>query len=426
MMLKKKLKNAILKFVNQPENGIKSSQTLYECLFYCINRARHGNKLFWEQESEKVAVEIVKSQLENGGFDIGYNFQFGNSLRKQKKFEGTSPELLSVVALNLYLLQKKELNNQSLSDEILRSVLRGVRWAQSQLIETDQGVAIPYAPETAPIVHIPNATSFALCALATSLHHPDLIDKRDEISATVKRMYQFMMSQLVPSARGDGAYWPYFFQTNNIQELRLGNDKIDNYHLAQQLFFHCLSQEFVPDDTNLSIIRATTQYLISLVSADGFVPYQFSQGKTSEKVDTWGFSSVPMALIAASKYVDDPSLDKALKQTTHFLLTHCRGEEHFYPIILWGDGEPFDKEFYPRSDAWVIHACSEVASIIKEEDLEFCDSVYFRIRDSGFIGKENHTLTTRKKIFGVIVRLAMSLKHGAKSLKSITSGLSSN
>ena len=409
-MIKKKLKNTILKFINQPEDEIKSSQTLYECLFFCLNRARQENQAFWEKECDRVVTEIINSQLDNGGFDIGYNFQFGNGLKKLNKREATSPELLSVVALNLYLSQKSEFDSVELYDEVSRCVYKGVQWARSHLLETEQGVAIPYAPETASIVHIPNATSFALCALATSIHHPDLKNSRDELCEVVKQMYQFMQSQLVLSSDGRGAYWPYFYQSDNPKERRLGNDKIDNYHLAQQLFFHCVSQDFVPDDTNLHIIRATTEYLVSIIGPEGDVPYKFAEGKASEKIDTWGFSSVPMALHAATRYINDPSLIEGLELTTSFLLEHCKSDEHFYPIILWGDGTPFDKEFYPRSDAWVIHACSEVASILSEKDLQFCDSVYFKIRDCGFTGKENHTFTKRKKLFGNIVRFVNFLK----------------
>lgn len=398
-----KLKNVILQFVNSPENGIKSSQTLYECLFFAVNRWRQTGTTDWLRQCEKVALEIVQDQLPDGGFDIGYDFIFGKGLRKKSVREGTSPELLSVTALGLFVLHCGQQVSDSTNLKVRKSLDSGVEWIFRYLKEQPDGsFAIPYAPLSHEGIHITNATSFALSALAVASVVSES-GKKDELTKAVKLMYRFMSSQLVPASGRAGMLWPYFFR--GAEDEGFSNDKIDNYHIAQQLYHHCLAQQYVPDSSNLEIIEQVGGYLVNLQDDEGFVPYTFAQGRISDKVDVWGFSALVPAFAEAAKYLKNPDLENAVLRGVGYLFRHCVSEKNFYPIILNSGKKVFDSHFYPRSDAWVIHALSCVPDCLSDAQNKFCDSIFYRIAGENFSGLENHTLTNKKALFAKLVYL---------------------
>jgi hypothetical protein len=399
------LKDIVLKYVNRPEDSVLSSQTLYECLFFAINREKQCGNKYWFYKATNVARMIIDTQLDNGGFNIGYNFQFGRGLKKSAEREGTTPEILSVTALNEYLNNFRPLIDDGFAAECEAAIEKGLLWLNKYCVENEFGVAVPYAPETTNFIHITNATSFALSALSTTkIGSTDVLDAESR-NKLVFGMYEFMNSQLRSDIGMSGKYWPYFYDGGSSEERALGNEKIDNYHIAQQLFFHCVSQRFVPNATNLDIIERVTLYLIQLVESDGFVPYTIHKGAKSNKVDTWGYSSVVMALCASKEFVQHEATDSAINRCIRYLRLYCRSEDHFIPIVNNISKHAHDSNFYPRSDAWVIHAFSEAAEFCSQEDLFFCDQVFAKIENDGFSGKENHTLTFRKKVFASMVYL---------------------
>ena len=97
-----KIKDIILKIVNKPTNNILSSQTLYEALFANVNMYLKYKDNKYKNASHDIAYLISNTQLEDGGFDIGYNFRFGNNMTKKSNKESTTPEILSIFALIKY------------------------------------------------------------------------------------------------------------------------------------------------------------------------------------------------------------------------------------------------------------------------------------------------------------------------------------
>lgn len=403
----KKFKNFILKIVNKPEANILSSQTLYESLFYLINT--------YEQEDEKVKKEELKVnanalalficdyQLKDGGFDLGYDFIFGKGLHKKNLKEGTSPELLSISALALYY---KKIEADPI---ILNSIRKGLDWVFARVIKVDNDYAIPYAPDSYDKVHITNATSFAISSLALCINlFDENIDKK--IEAYVNGMYRFMSKQL-EYKNETSAYWPYFYLNGTDQELALVNDKVDNYHISQQLYHHVLAQQYVPSNTNLDTIKFVLNYLISLVDEEGFAPYTHAAGKTSDKVDVWGFSSLIAGFSICSTYLENNESADCAKKVYNYLMEYCYNGNYFSPIILNSTKTVFDNHFYPRSDAWVIHALSEYRNICSENEhiSQVSSQVFLLIKKNEFKGLENHTITTRKKIFAFTVGAIRSL-----------------
>ncbi|ROR17237.1 hypothetical protein EDB67_12234 [Vibrio crassostreae] len=396
------MKNQILSFVNKPEPNILSSQTLYECLFYNINMYSTVECQSYLNNAKKVAHKICETQLEDGGFDLGYDFIFGKGLHKNNLKEGTSPELLSLTALALYssLVDNKD-------EMVLRSVMKAIDWIEHRVIEVQQGVyAIPYAPDSYKKVHIINATSFAISAIATSIQFIDDRERKLKFERYLDGMYKFMFSQ-VDYTSEDAGLWPYFYQNGSEEELKFINDKIDNYHMAQQLYHHMIADAFYPNEYNKKSIRLIFNYLVSIIDNDGFLPYTYSKGKATDKVDVWGFSSLigcfslyyEIYKCEVSRGVAEKSLD--------YLMKYAWNEGYFNPIILNSNKSVFDGHFYPRSDAWVIHAISDYYRFVNNDECVLLRSqaVFSKILNAGFTGLENHTITPRKRLFAALVNL---------------------
>lgn len=396
------LKNAILSFVNKPEGGILSSQTLYGCLFYQINMYHTTGDDEYLGNAKQVARKICSTQLSDGGFDLGYNFIFGKGLNKKNLKEGTSPELLSLTALSLY---SQLVNNQD--KVVLDAIEKSIGWIEKRVIEIETDIfAIPYAPDSYSKVHIINATSFAISAIASSACHIKDIERKKKFEVFLNGMYQFMFNQIEKTS-DDAGLWPYFYKNGSQEELKLINDKIDNYHMAQQLYHHIIADSFYPNNYNKKSIKMIFNYLISILDDNGYLPYTFNKGKATDKVDVWGFSSLVGCFSLYSKVYECAVAKKASQRCFDYLMKHAWNGDYFYPIILNSNKSVFDSHFYPRSDAWVIHAISDYNRFISQDDdvIVKTNSVFYKIVSNDFTGLENHTITPRKKAFATIVNL---------------------
>tara|TARA_R110002124_G_scaffold271918_1_gene440867 strand:+ start:1319 stop:2554 length:1236 start_codon:yes stop_codon:yes gene_type:complete len=403
------LKNTVLKFVNSPEPNVLSSQTLYEMLFYANNRYLQTSDLSWFDKGRAVAGQIIDTQLPDGGFDIGYDFLFGSGLRKSHDREGTSPEVLSLVALcafyKIHFPRLDDVERQS----ILSAIHKGADWILRFCIDDRDGVAIPYAPHSYDGVHITNATSFAVSALAAVF---DVLPayQSDVVREKIEGMYRFTFNQLERSSEGS-AYWPYFYSKDESAFSQYGNDKVDNYHIAQQLYHHFLAGSILPSQYNDSILHDVSNYLLGILDGEGFLPYTTTNGVSSDKVDLWGFSSLVPAYIKAYQVFGGEEFLQAAQNVCFYIFRYCRCDSHFYPIVLNSSKTTFDSNFYPRSDAWVIHSLSELffyPELVTSDQVAFADSVFDKIQNSGCRGLENHTLTFRKLVFAKVVKIVKS------------------
>lgn len=392
--LKSKAKKVVLGYVNKPTKDIISSQTIYETIFYINNKDENFKKNHYEIAIKK----LIETQLDDGGYDIGYDFQFGPNMKKTKKKEGTSPEQLSLVALCIAASEYPARN------DILQSIEKSYEWITRRLIKNSQGIAIPYAPDSYKYIHITNATSFCISAVA---HAINFLDEEKKLIArkNVEGMCEFMLSQLVVT--NTGAYWPYFYQNGSKTEAKLVNNKIDNYHIAQQLYHHCLTHKICDISSNKKIIESVSEYLLSLVEDDGYVPYTVFNSKRSDKIHLWGFASLIPAFVQSYLILkDNRHLEAALKVAT-YIEKYAVASDYFYPIVSHNDKKPLDKNFYPRSDAWVIHALSELEKIgsLTKKLTEISEKSFKKILLNDFKGLENHVLTYRMKIFASLIRI---------------------
>jgi len=387
------LKNQILKFVNNPSKDILSSQTLYEAMFYLLNVRDEI-----DDSQRNLANLIVQTQLEDGGFDIGYDFQFGPNLSKTHEKEGTSPELLSLVALAKYY--RRDSSNLLVKD----AIDKGVNWILSRVVKLENNqYAIPYAPDSYRGIHITNATSFCISALAHCLEFMDN-EQKAKAEVTLDGMYQFMAAQLEP--HGNSSYWPYFYQGATGEEKLNINNKIDNYHMAQQLYHHILAEEYYPSKDNLKAINLVGNYLLTLVDESGYIPYTNFEGRISDKVHLWGYASLIPAFVRLYAITNQSQLLVGAESVKKYILDNCYIGPHFAPIILNSDKTMFDTNFYPRSDAWVIHGLSEL-KLIGAFDLDTersCSASFEACERQSFRGLENHAVTWRMKVFASLVR----------------------
>ncbi len=386
------MKNTILKFVNKPSANILSSQTLYESAFYLMNLNQRS-----ESKISEVIDKIVDTQLPDGGFDIGYDFQFGPNLSKSNAKEGTSPELLSLTALGMYTDLYGE------RETVIHAIKLAVDWVLARIVYVGDGVAIPYAPDSFRGIHITNATSFCISALAYALAHADE-SRKVQIEEVIVGMYKFMHSQLV--IKGNEGYWPYFYQDAKGEEAKLINDKIDNYHIAQQLYHHCLAQKKVPNDFNIETINLVSNYLLKLINDEGYLPYTFLKDRVSDKVHMWGFAALIPAFVEIYLITGNVKAKESALKVANYIMKFSALDEHFSPIILNSNKTIFDSNFYPRSDAWVIHSLSELEKLNMYDDniSDLCGKCYAKIQHQNFLGLENHVVTFRMRVFAKIVR----------------------
>ena len=394
-----RIKKFVLSIVNAPQSGIRSSQTIYECLFYAISRYEQERSERWAVLASHVADSLCDIQLSDGGFDIGYEFLFAHGVRKSSVQEATCPEVLAIAALARYL--DLEIDSPIRAKALL-AVRAGVRWILRFKIEMENGAAMPYAPYSLSGVHITNATSFASSALACSLHYLEGED-RELAEGAVRDMCLFMRNQLVLTA--NGGFWPYFYQEGDVLQI----DKIDNYHIAQQLFHHCLVNKSAPNDDNSFIIDKVSNYLLGVQSEDGYVPYALRSGKSSGYVSVWGFAALVSAFVAAAKVTKQDVFLVGAKRARRYLIERCRVGDHFAAVVDHPSGAITDPRYYPRSDAWVIHGLVDLAC---GEDLDICDHIFQKIISSDYRGDENHTLTLRKRAFYAIVNIVRKKKAG--------------
>lgn len=396
-----KIKKRILKFINKPQRNILSSQTLYECLLASLDLYEVTKDDYWMIQAKEITNLVKSIQLENGGFDIGYNFMFGNGLKKYSYKEATTPEVVSIYALYRF----GELFG---FDDIHKNIADGVKWIFSQVVKVcEDKYAIPYAPHTYRGVHITNGVSFTIGVLSYYLKYNSDDSHAEQI---FNGLINFMYDELEEAK--EGKYWPYFYKHGTPEELKLVNNKIDNYHIGQQLKYHCVAYRNFPNDKNLKIIKSVSTYLKSRINEEGILPYTENNLKVSDNIDIWGYSSVIKGLLDSFVVLGDNYLrDKAQKMMEFIILNSWNGR-YFIPIVSTNKGY-FDTNFYPRSDAWVLHTVSHYQKVNGyDKDLyKICTLDYEIIKKCNFRGLENHTLTTRKAISYKLLKLLISNRN---------------
>lgn len=400
MLRRRIIKKIVTKFINSPSAGIYSSQTLYECLLCSCSMYLISKDERWKLAAAGLAERISRAQLNDGGFDIGYDFLFGKTRRKRHKVEATSPELVSIYALSLYA----NIFGDRAFDS---SIEKGVRWALRYIRHVGDALAIPYAPLSYDDIHITNATSFAIsaCSEAAFCLNDDIL--ACHCKDAVDGMSKFMNSQL--TTVDGGGYWSYFYSSGEADSSEISG-KVDNYHVAQQLWHHMMVRDELKSRDDRACIEKVSAYLKSKISEDGFIPYTENEGKVSGYVSVWGYASVLLPLSVLVKKGDLVALKKGRLIVDKLRMKAWNGK-YFWPV-LDSDWGVLDSNFYPRSDAWVLHSLSEWLRVDPDQSdlFEIIDIGFREIESAEFKGLENHAINFRKRVVGSVARMLKSIR----------------
>lgn len=380
MEIIKNLKESYSSFINKPSKNVLSSQTLYEALLSNLNIYKfNGDKKYFE-EAIKIGDLIVNTQLPNGGFDIGYNFYFGANIKKNSKVQATTPEILSVYALTeLY----KCINDK----KVEQAIIKGINWLKNNLFIDDDGYrVISYAPQTIDYVHITNCISFCIGTIANYAS----VFNDDSLNDIYHSMCRYMRNELCYLDESK-AYWLYFEKKYRGKgEIY---SKTDNYHIAQQLYYHSIAKKYIIDADNDIIVNSVGEYLKAELRKKILLPYMvfLDTGRIIDNCDVWGYSSLLLAMLKLDD-IDDANKVKKI-------LTDCFWKkDHFAPSISF-NYEVLDNNYYPRSDAWVLHALSESLLYVADETTKIIvETGLKRLSDCKYSGMECHALTWRKEL----------------------------
>ena len=382
-----KYKSILNNILLWPKTSVMCSQTLYESLLSIIDLYELTKKKIYIEEIKFLSDLIIREQNYDGGFNIGYNFNFGTKLVKKSTNESTSPEMLSLYAL---IRANKYVKNEKLNN----AINKGVNWIEKNSIKiSSKKYGIPYAPNTLNDIHIINACSFCLPALAYSLQK----DKNNErIKVLFYGYINFLYDELESNDVSDGKYWRYFYRGGKRFKREIQKDKIDNYHLGQQLKYHCVIQKIIPTNKNFKIIKHLSDYLLSIKNTQGIYEYCNSHSFKPNNIHIWSFSSAIQGFVEAYSIIKNEKLLESAITIKKWIIKHSWNGKYFIPVLDM-NGNVLDNNYYPRTNAWAIHSMTQYMQYcgFKKDLLLIVENVYSDLSNNSFIGKEKHVWTKR-------------------------------
>jgi len=340
----------------------------------------------WLGLIKEVVDIIIVVQHDDGGFDIGYDFDYGS---KHKTGEPTTPEMLMLVSLKL---AKNHLKNWDRYTDLLISISKAEKWIISFARKADIGWEIPYSPYSDSNVVVNNAVSFAIGALG--------IELKDEYKETYEGFKLYMASVLQNSE--NGSFWFYYTPQ---QQQKMPKDvalKVDYYHIAQQLEMHSYAEIANADDkAHHQLISSVESELVSKFLDKSQYKLIENVAVDSQRIHVWGLTSIIPGLITSYKLTANPKALQLAEQIGEFVVSKCFRKNYFVPVIN-SDGSAWDVSVYVRSDAWCIHALSSLLPHVSSEKkkfyLELINAVVTNIRSKDYSGIENHASSTGLEI----------------------------
>ncbi|WP_111672223.1 hypothetical protein [Algoriphagus litoralis] len=372
------------------------SQTIYQVLIGCIRLYEATNKDIWLKRAHRVCIILVSTQQEDGGFDIGYEFNFG---LLHKKGESTSPELVGLSALVRYY---KISGNQIAAE----AAHKAANWIKNNAVKVDQNKwMIPYAPRTINQVMVYNGTSFAVGALGEYLSvFPDV-----ELDVIYHGMVVYLESVMSSDQHGLGKFWFYSDQMrDDLSEEAL--NKIDYYHQMQQVEAHCESQFVKPTDEQRRIIASASIHVSSKQEDDGKIPYL---NKRTD-IHLWGYCSCASGFLLAGKVVED--MNEEFRNRARLIYAwiekYSWNGKYFFPIVSHRN-QIVDNSFYVRSDAWVFNsfALAVKENIEYDKYYSICELSYQAMSAADFSGPENHASNRSKRLYIYVLNSLGKIKR---------------
>jgi len=390
--MKSLIKNAVKKTLLSPPYIKYSSQTVYQALLYTVRMYKFTNKVEWKEEVRNLTNILISIQRPDGGFDIGYDFNFG---LLHKKGDSTSPELYSVYAL----VQAYGVLEDS---SILRSLEKAKQWIEFHSVYTSLDEAyLPYSPYNTKDVIVYNGTSFALGAYSAM----------STLISIDKNLLDAMSRYLIRNIHKNEEYgyiW-YYNDQNRTDIDDIKKNKIDFYHQAQQIEMHCLyffSQDKVQLGQAVERIVSTFMSLVELSEKNTILPYANENVHFGNNIHVWGLSSFISAYVGIRNYLNTEQQKKAekqIKKTISWLFETSLSCNYFVPVLN-ETGRVFDPRYMVRSDAWVINSIVNylVSYDTNDTELKRLELVFERMKSADFSGIENHASNKRVRFMRVI------------------------
>ncbi|WP_143475895.1 hypothetical protein [Pseudoalteromonas sp. EB27] len=354
------------------------------------------------KEIAEVSDKLLNIQKKDGGFDIGYDFNFGF---EHKKGESTSPELYAVTVLNVsYDILVEYSEYSELSKKIKKSIVAAVNWIKIHSRLKHEGSSewvIPYGPYSTNKTMVYNGVSFAAGALGPSIRFFNESEK--EILINIYDGFcLYLLNSLTSGKHGD--FW--FYNDQERTDLStLKREKIDYYHQAQQLEVHCIAEQYQSNQNQNEIIKRSWKILSFMaVKYNGRVPYTNSDIYFRGHYHLWGLASIASALSTCKKFVsieEHPAITNALFNVANFITEKAWSGEFFHAVLDKNEKPLTELPFMPRSDAWVVASLSKVVADSAKFDETMLEKVitsYESIKKCDFSGPENHSVDFKKKL----------------------------
>jgi len=375
----RKLSGKILKKVFfSPPYVYHSVQTIYKSLQGAIYLYEYNKSKIWLEHATYLAKLLSSIQQPDGGFDVGYNYPFGSTFI-HKRGNSLACESTAILVLGQYNKIKPTITVQN-------AIRKGISWiANNSKNVSATEWAIPYDPTLAKEIAIINATSFASSALGANINPSNI-----RLQEIYLGMITFLDNKLLYDPKRNGKYWLYFdnFWIGTPKQFA---NKIDYYHLAQQIEVHCISQAINPVTAQIKFIEEGADYLCSIHNEFGIIPYD-NCNNFDGYIHTWGLASVVSSMLEVAILLPQKKKQyiKVAKDNMFWLLNNAWNGEYFYDILTIG-GNPISKDYMVRSDAWCFQACSAYTKYFGSGNWEILALKCFdRMSSKNFSGREKH------------------------------------
>jgi len=386
--VKKLAKKVLLHTLFRPASVRNCSQTLYEALLGCCRLHEATGDPQWKKRASEVLALLIEIQRPDGGFDIGYDFNFG---RWHKKGQSTSPELVALLAFCEYA----RLFDRAKVEQPAR---RAAAWIKAYAHNLGDGRwAIPYSPHTIDEIMVYNGTSFACGALGRYLG--EFGDDAD-LRPIYEGMVRYLNGVMSRDENLPGRFWYYSDQSRDDWDERR-RDKIDYYHQMQQVEIHSLAQQLCPADEQLALIRDAADHVVALQERDPIVPYTNDPANFKGQIHLWGLSSVVPGLLEAAILLPEraDAYRSTAQEVMEWIVTHGWRHSHFADVLKPDGSDAASLWYMVRSDAWVFNAVAAAEKHLGSGSWSPCiEPCYLRMASVNFSGPESHSTCLRRRL----------------------------
>ena len=385
------LKKKIISLLFQPPYIKHCSQTIYQALLGAIKMYEATNNPTWKGRAGDLLDILEQIQQPDGGFDIGYEFDFG---LLHKTGMSTSPELVGLLAAVEY----NRVFGGTKSEKIASNA---ANWIRMNYVEIGESCgAVPYSPYNTKEIMVYNGTSFAAGGLGAYLGHFNPEDP--ELVKIYYNMVNYLNKSMTNS--NTGRFWYYYEQSRS--DLKLGYEhKIDYYHQMQQAEMHMYANLYSPCKNQMEMIVDACKHVLTLKINNKFVPYANEDKFFGGNIHLWGVASVVAGFLKYYQISGEVIYLEESKCLANNIIEAAWSGEYFYPILNKSGDTPIVNAYMVRSDAWVFNA---LAGLYAEDttNVQLCDILekcFSKMEYNDFSGVESHASNKRTRLISSVI-----------------------